>query len=126
MTSARWNEYPNFSKSEFDCKHTGLNEMKPEFMKRLQELRAEYGKAITVTSGYRHPTHPIEAKKGHTTGEHTRGTCCDIACGNSADRYVLISLALKHGFHRIGIAKHFIHLGIGGGNLPSNVIWEYQ
>ena len=100
--------------------------MLPEFMERLQALRTEYGKAMTITSGYRHPTHPVEARKGRSDGEHTRGMCCDVACTNGADRYELIQLALKHGFHRIGIAKNFIHLGLGGHGLPSKVIWEYQ
>jgi hypothetical protein len=37
-----------------------------------------------------------------------------------------VQLALKHGVTRIGIAKTFLHLGIGGQGLPNNVIWEYQ
>lgn len=120
-----WSDYPNFAKSEFDCKHTGLNEMKPEFMAKLQALRAEYGKPMTITSGYRHPTHPIEARKGRSDGEHTRGMCCDIACSTRVDRYDIVKLALKYGFHRIGIAKNFVHLGLGGKGLPPNVMWEY-
>jgi uncharacterized protein YcbK (DUF882 family) len=121
-----WLDYPDFTKAEFDCKHTGLNQMKPEFMKLLQVLRSMYGKPMTITSGYRHHTHPVEARKGHTTGEHTRGTCCDIACTSGADRYQIIRLALHLGFPRIGIAKTFIHLGIGGSGLPSPTIWDYQ
>jgi hypothetical protein len=37
-----WNDYPNFSKEEFDCKHSGKNEMKPDFMDMLQDLRTKY------------------------------------------------------------------------------------
>lgn len=121
-----WSKYPNFSKSEFDCKHTGLNEMRPEFMDVLQAIRTEYGKPMSITSGYRHPSHPVEAKKGHSNGEHTKGACADVACNNGADRYRLIVIALKHGVTRIGIAKTFLHLGIGGDGLPNHVIWEYQ
>ena len=121
-----WSDYPNFNKAEFDCKHTGLNEMKPEFMKLLQALRLMYGKPMTITSGYRHHTHPVEARKGHTTGEHTQGVCCDVACASGADRYQIIRLALQLGFTRIGIAKTFIHLGIGGAGLPSPTIWDYS
>lgn len=120
-----WSKYPNFNESEFRCRHTGKCEMQPEFMQRLQALRVEYGKPMTITSGYRHWTHPTEAKKGHTTGEHTRGLCADIACTDGRARYELITLALKHGFNRIGIAKNFVHLGLGGTGLPPNVIWEY-
>jgi hypothetical protein len=79
-----------------------------------------------VTSGYRHWTHPTEAKKGHTTGEHTRGTCCDIACDSRAERFRLVELALKHGFTRIGVANNFLHLGIGAPGLPQRVMWDYK
>ena len=92
----------------------------------LQKIRTDYGKSMTVTSGYRHPTHPVEAKKGHTSGEHTKGTCADIACTSSAERYQLIRLALFHGVTRIGVAKTFLHLGIGAPGLPNHVIWDYQ
>lgn len=123
MTPARWSEYPNFSKAEFDCKHTNLNEMKHEFMSVLQAIRNEFG-PMRVTSGFRHATHPIEARKMRP-GEHTFGMCCDVACNNGADRYRLITIALKHGCTRIGIAKTFVHIGLGAPGLPNNVIWEY-
>lgn len=121
-----WADYPYFTKAEFDCKHTGKNEMQPEFLAKLQLLREKYGKPIIITSGYRHWTHPVEARKGHTTGEHTRGTCADIACTSGSDRYQIIRLALQLGFPRIGIAKTFLHLGIGGAGLPSPTIWDYS
>jgi uncharacterized protein YcbK (DUF882 family) len=125
MSKARWAEYPNFTDSEFNCKHTGWNEMQHEFMTVLQAIREEYDKPIGITSGYRHPSHPVEIKKGHANGEHTKGLCADISCDNGADRFMLVQLALKHGITRIGIAKTFLHLGIGGNGLPQNVIWEY-
>jgi hypothetical protein len=121
-----WSKYPNFNKEEFDCKATGTNDMKPEFMQKLQELRTAYGKPMRITSGYRSPLHPIEARKTHSNGEHTQGMCADIACASSSERYVLVRLALQCGFTRIGIAKNFLHLGLGGRGLPNNVIWDYQ
>jgi hypothetical protein len=33
---------------------------------------------------------------------------------------------LQLGFPRIGIAKNFIHLGIGGVGLSSPTIWDYS
>jgi len=123
---AKWNEYPNFSVGEFNCRHTGQNEMQHEFMVKLQALRTEFGRSLTITSGYRHPTHPIEARKTHSNGEHTQGNCCDVACTDGATRFRLIQLALKHGITRIGVARNFLHFGIGGRGLPNNVMWEYQ
>jgi hypothetical protein len=123
MTPAQWDKYPNFTKAEFDCKHSGRNEMKHEFMEALQKVRVELG-PMRITSGFRHSTHPIEAKKMRP-GEHTFGMCCDVACNNGADRFRLVTIALKHGFTRIGIAKTFVHIGLGAPGLPNNVIWEY-
>lgn len=125
MTSAKWDEYPNFKKAEFDCKHTGENDMQDEFMNVLQSIRTEYGKSMTITSGFRSKRHPIEARKAKP-GEHTRGLCCDVACTNSADRFTLVRLALKHGITRIGFHPRFLHLGLGGPGLPPNVIWDYK
>lgn len=126
MAKAQWDKYPNFIKAEFNCKHTGENNMQHEFMEKLQKIRVAYGKSMRVTSGFRSKKHPIEAKKTHSNGEHTQGMCADIYCDNGADRFRLISLALDNGITRIGIAKNFLHLGIGGNGLPNNVIWEYQ
>lgn len=126
MTPARWGDYPNFSKAEFDCKHTGRNEMKHEFLAVLQAIRVDFGRPMSITSGYRDPSHPVEARKGHSNGEHTRGACADVACTDGRQRFDLVSLALRHGVTRIGIAKTFIHLGIGGPGLPVRVIWDYQ
>lgn len=126
MSAAQWDKYPNFSKAEFDCKATGENNMQHEFMEKLQAIRTAYGKSMKVTSGFRSKKHPIEAKKTHSNGEHTQGNCADIACDNGSDRFRLISLAIANGITRIGIAKNFLHLGIGGKGLPNNVVWDYQ
>lgn len=122
-----WGDYnPYFSRDEFKCKHTGLCEMKTQFMDRLLQLRLDYGKPMTITSGYRHHTHPREAKKGHSQGEHVQGMCCDVAASNGRERFEVVNLAIKHGFHRIGIADRFVHIGLGGVGLPDRVIWGYD
>ena len=121
-----WELYPNFSKEEFDCKFTGENDMQSEFMEKLQAIRIDFGKGMTITSGFRSKKHPIEAKKLHSRGEHTTGNCADVFCNTGSDRFKLIQLALKHGITRIGVAKNFLHLGIGSTGLSNYVIWEYQ
>lgn len=123
---ADWSKYPDFRQAEFSCRHTGENNMQHEFMEKLQAIRTEYKKPMHITSGFRSVKHPLEARKSHSNGEHTQGNCADIACTTGQDRFRLIELALKHGITRIGVAKTFLHLGIGGRGLPTNVIWEYQ
>lgn len=125
---ADWGKYPNFSEAEFRCRHTGQCAMQVEFMDRLQAIRTEYGRPLRITSGYRHPTHPVEARKGHATGEHTLGMCADIAV-QGADAVELLRIALAHGITRIGVQQkgsgRFLHLGIGGQGLPAPAIWSY-
>ena len=53
-----WSDYPNFSAQEFDCTHCGANEMKPEFMAKLQQLRTVYGAPMPVS--YTHLTLPTK------------------------------------------------------------------
>jgi uncharacterized protein YcbK (DUF882 family) len=128
MTAAKWGAYANFHKHEFTCKHTGKNEMKHEFMEKLQALRTEYGKVMTITSGYRDPSHPVERVKT-VSGAHSSGMACDIAC-SGADAYRIVELAIKHGFKRIGVNQRglgrFIHLDmIERTGFPTPTIWSY-
>jgi hypothetical protein len=121
-----WSRYaPYFTKAEFDCSHTGKNGMRVEFMDALYRLRVGYDKPMKITSGFRDITHPVEARKTHSNGEHTKGMCADVACVTSSDRYELVRLAYEFGFTRIGIAKNFIHLGLGAPGLPPKVVWLY-
>lgn len=121
-----WNDYPNFSKSEFDCSHTGENDMKPAFMEKLQALRTLYKKPITINSGYRSIDHPLEAKKA-IKGTHTKGIAADVSC-DGQDAYEIVHLAMNLGFTGIGVAQkgnmRFIHLDTWGGG-PRPNIWSY-
>ena len=121
-----WNDYLNFSKTEFDCKHTGENRMRPEFLEVLQQIRTTLGRPMVISSGYRSPSHPVEAAKDKA-GEHTYGVAADI----KGDRLFLLDLivvAYGYGIRRIGINfdQGFVHLGIGDRelNFPS-VPWTY-
>jgi len=127
MNQLDWTRWPNFRPEEFRCKHTGNLVMQPDFLDVLQAIRSEYGQPMRVTSGYRHPSHPEEAKK-IKPGEHTHGTCADVAC-EGEDAYRLLRIAIKHGITRIGVkqtgAGRFLHLGIGAPGLPNPSIWSY-
>jgi len=119
--------YPQFAEREFQCKHTGLCRMQEEFMDKLLAIRLEFGKSMKISSGYRHPTHPTEAKKDSSTGEHTTGMCCDVAV-QGGDALRLLDIALQHGITRIGIQQkstgRFIHLGMSTKH-ANPAIWSY-
>lgn len=72
MIVTDWSKYPNFTKKEFDCQHTGKNFMTVEFMDKLQELRNRFKRVMKITSGYRDPSHPVEAKKANPGTQYTK------------------------------------------------------
>ena len=75
-------------KQNLTVKKLGENEMKKEFMDKLQELRNRLGFPLVITSGFRSVKHPIEAKKTKG-GMHTKGLACDIKChSNTAYKIV--------------------------------------
>jgi zinc D-Ala-D-Ala carboxypeptidase len=123
-----WSLYPNFSEAEFRCRHTGKCEMRPEFMARLQRLRQAYAAPMKITSGYRHRSHPVEARKV-ATGAHVLGRAADVAV-TGADAIRLVVLAAEFGFTGIGVQQkgdgRFIHLDdVPAGVLPRPAIWSY-
>lgn len=110
-----------FKRSEFDCQVTGNNEMKDEFIHKLDQLRNACGFPFVISSGYRDPSHPIEARKAKA-GAHSQGIAADIAVANGAERYKIVSEAMRLGFTGIGVAKTFIHVDI---RETTPVMWEY-
>ena len=93
----------------------------------LDNLRETYGYPIKLTSTYRSPEHPIEAKKAKP-GEHAHGAAVDIACIGGEATYKLVKAAIEVvGFTRIGISrkKNFVHVGVGYEGAPKMTIWTY-
>jgi len=120
----------NFTRDEMKCKHTGDCLLDPNFLNALQECRTLYGKGMKVTSGYRSPEHPVEAKKDQP-GAHTLGQAVDIAVSGSA-AYDLLYCAMEIGFVGIGIKQsgphegRFLHLDmVTAERFPRPAVWSY-
>ena len=121
-------KWRNFSDEELSCRCCGESNPNLEFeelMDAVQEMREELGFPFPVTSAYRCPDHPIEAKKDKF-GYH-RTAAIDInVYGHKA--VSLIELALEKGFTGIGVnqkgpyKQRFIHLDMREG---PRVIWSY-
>jgi uncharacterized protein YcbK (DUF882 family) len=111
-----------FEESEFN----EFNKMDPKLLEMLDTLRENYGYPIKLTSTYRSPEHPIEAKKAKP-GEHTYGAAVDIACIGGEATFKLVKAAIQTGFTRIGISRknNFVHVGIGYPGAPETTIWTY-
>ena len=99
-------------------------------MSIIEDMREELDFPFVVTSGYRCPDHPIEARK-REPGSHSTGVAIDInVFGENA--FKLTQLAITSGIKRIGWnqkgehAKRFVHLDIAeSSGLPSPTIWTY-
>ena len=110
-----------FKTKEFDCSHTGMNRMEAEFLELVDELRHRCGFPFVITSGYRHPTHPIEAQKS-IPGTHAQGIACDIRVNTAEERHKLVKTALELNFTGIGVEKYFVHVDTRG---TSPAMWTY-
>lgn len=111
-----------FLRDEFKCQHTGNNEIQDKLLRQLDKLRQNCGFPFIITSGYRDPTHPIEAKKANA-GTHALGLAADIKVNNGVERYTIVREAIKLGFRGIGIANTFVHVDVRDSK-PS-VMWTY-
>jgi uncharacterized protein YcbK (DUF882 family) len=127
--SDRW---PNFSFSEASCSHTGKCDIDNGFMDQLQELRRRYDRPITVTSLYRHVTHPVEEAK-EQPGAHTTGKAVDIAVSH-AEAHTVLRLAMNMGvFLGVGVKQkgtgRFLHLDVLRNEevsyIPRPRLWSY-
>jgi len=108
--------------SEFTCKETQENGIRPEFIYRLDHLRAACGFPFVITSGYRSVTHSAERSKAVPGGTHSQGIAADIAVSGGRQRMQIVKHAAALGFNGIGVAKHFVHVDMRVGK---SVLWSY-
>jgi len=118
-----------FKPKELQCKFTGDSGFNDEFLATLNAIREECGFPFALSSAYRSPLHPIEARKNNA-GAHTTGKAVDILC-NGERALEIIRVAVKHDIKRIGIQQkgggRFIHLDdcTEEEGFPSPAIWSY-
>ena len=117
------------TKRELVCQHTGEeNPNVAEFTALIDlvyKLRLKMGIPFRVSSAYRHPTHPIEAKKLTGPGQHT-AAAIDIRVP-ILDCHRFMKEAFKMGFTGIGVnltgeyGQRFIHLDLR----ETPKVWSY-
>jgi zinc D-Ala-D-Ala carboxypeptidase len=104
----------NFSSSEFACKCKNDDcveqRISKNYIEKLQKVREEFGKSITITSGYRCLKHNRSIGSSDTS-QHPKGNAADKVVP-AADMAKLYELCEKH-FKAVGDARHrkapFIH-----------------
>ena len=106
----------NFKVLEFACKGSGCCStvlIDDKLVEYLQKIRDHFGKSITITSGYRCPTH--NSRVGGATGSrHSKGEAADIVVQGVAPKKVA-QYAESIGILGIGLYEtssdgHFVHI----------------
>ena len=102
--------------------------------KLVDQIRAEFGKPMTISSGYRCANHDVEARKAQPgTGAHCSGKACDVVIAG-ADALELLGIIVdKPEIIGIGVNQRgawdqrFIHLDSveAGGMLSRPNLWSY-
>ena len=121
--------YRYFTDEELSCRHCGENHMDDHFMQQVIAIRERLGFGFPVSSAYRCPEHPVEARK-ESPGAHTSGKAIDIRVSGKR-AYLLLKMALDAGFIGIGVNQtgahdqRFIHLDMWlEGSRPA--VWSYK
>jgi len=110
----------HFNSSEFSCKcGCGLNNISLLMVQKLERARVNSGCNFIITSGTRCEKHNAKVG-GVKNSSHTKGYAADIALNDN--NRVIIILALRKEFDRIGIANDFVHVDID----PSLPIAEWR
>lgn len=126
MNTEQWTKIPYFQPEEFLCRcgcGRGPERMAMTFVDHLRMARLNADLPFYITSGYRCSKHNAEIG-AIASSSHVRGYAADIACSGSRSRAIIIKAAIMAEFHRIGIAKGFIHLDMDP-DKPEMVFWVY-
>jgi uncharacterized protein YcbK (DUF882 family) len=132
-TMLDYNRWPNFTKTELQCTFSGADNPNDVAFTRLMDmvqlLRNWYGKPMDVTSGYRSPRHPIEARKiakGGKAGMHSfAGVDFNIP---TEDVHKVLAKCFEMGFTGIGVnmkgkSGRFIHVDLR--HPDTAAVWSY-
>ena len=106
------------------CGHANCDKrsVKQSTLTRLQKVRDDAMRPLTVASGGRCPNHKNEVHRT-TPADHQKGIGIDIAVAGGLERAQIVRLGMKHGFNAVGVAKTFVHLGYREGE--PFVMWVY-
>ena len=103
----------NFRVREFACQDgSDVIFVSPELISLLQKIRTHFGKAITITSAYRTPSHN-KSVGGTTYSQHQYGTAADIkVSGVSPKKVAAYAETLLNNKGGIGTYDTFTHIDV--------------
>ena len=103
----------NFRVREFACQDgSDVIFVSPDLVSLLQKIRTHFGKAVTITSAYRTPSHN-KSVGGTTYSQHQYGTAADIkVSGISPKKVAAYAETLLVNKGGIGTYNTFIHIDV--------------
>ena len=103
----------NFRVKEFACEDgSDVIFIAPALVTILQKVRTHFGKAVTINSAYRTPTHNKKVG-GAAYSQHLYGTAADIVVKGVAPKTVAAYLEkLMPSKGGIGIYNNFVHCDV--------------
>ena len=122
--------WENFTIDEFRCKCGCMaNEIKFDFVDKLQRLRTALGFPLHINSGYRCPEHNERVSTTGRDGPHTTGRAVDISVDRVLAHELLTEAIASNDFTGFGFKQHgvsrFIHLDDLEHPHPRPIIWSY-
>lgn len=104
----------NFKVKEFACKDgSNIVVISPELVKLLQDIRTHFGKAVTITSGYRTVNYNSKVSGSSAESKHCKGLAADIKISGVSPKtvagYVETIMPDSGG---IGIYSNFVHVDV--------------
>ena len=106
------------------CGNEGCDErsVTQSVLNRVQRVRYDAGRPLTITSGGRCSNHEDEVSRA-TPADHQNCVAVDVAVSGGVERMEIVSLGIKYGATAIGVASTFVHLGWRKDAQP--VMWTY-
>lgn len=124
MSDSNWDSV-HFKSEEFDSPDapgSGVN-MDMAFVRKLDRLRDEVGRPVSIHSGYRTSEHNAKVG-GVDASAHETGHAADLHAPTGKDKFEILGAAIRLGFRRIGIGNSFIHIDDSLSH-PQDVCWTY-
>lgn len=106
-----------------DCDHRSVDQ---DTLNKVQLIRDDFGRPMTITSGGRCPNHPDELIKT-APGDHQLCKAVDVECTTKTDETKLKVLAGRHGATRVagGAYCGFVHLAWTETERKDVPTWSY-
>ena len=97
--------------------------MNQEFLLKLDRAREVAQIPFKINSAWRSAEKNQEVG-GKPNSSHLKGLAVDISVTDSRQRFIVLKALIEVGFHRIGVAKTFIHVDDDKSKDPE-VVWVY-